>query len=98
MNYYSRPKEKINLTHKHQFTALGGFGVGYLELITLIMCPLYCNPEDIGLASGFLGSAKQVAGTIASKSPHCIYIIATLTFISRHLRCYSRQSHRYHPA
>ncbi|EED20904.1 siderophore iron transporter, putative [Talaromyces stipitatus ATCC 10500] len=48
------------------FTALGGFFVGYLELITLIMCPLYCKPEDIGLASGFLGSAKQVAGTIAA--------------------------------
>lgn len=50
-----------------QFTAIGGFFVGYLELITLIMCPLYCKPEDIGLASGFLGSAKQVAGTIAGK-------------------------------
>ncbi|PCG92126.1 Major facilitator superfamily domain, general substrate transporter [Penicillium occitanis (nom. inval.)] len=48
------------------FTAIGGFFVGYLELITLIMCPLYCKPEDIGLASGFLGSAKQVAGTIAA--------------------------------
>ncbi|KAJ5543894.1 hypothetical protein N7494_005173 [Penicillium frequentans] len=48
------------------FTAIGGFAVGYLELITLIMCPLYCEPEDIGLASGFLGSAKQVAGTIAT--------------------------------
>lgn len=31
------------------------------------MCPLYCKPEDIGLASGFLGSAKQVAGTIAGQ-------------------------------
>ncbi|KAJ5668718.1 hypothetical protein N7462_009788 [Penicillium macrosclerotiorum] len=48
------------------FTVVGGFAVGYLELITLIMCPLYCEPEDIGLASGFLGSAKQVAGTIAT--------------------------------
>ncbi|GKZ37917.1 hypothetical protein AbraIFM66950_009749 [Aspergillus brasiliensis] len=48
------------------FTALGGFFVGYLELITIIMCPLYCSPRDIGLASGFLGSAKQVAGTIAT--------------------------------
>ncbi|PYH87454.1 siderophore iron transporter [Aspergillus ellipticus CBS 707.79] len=48
------------------FTALGGFWVGYLELITIIMCPLYCEPKDIGLASGFLGSAKQVAGTIAT--------------------------------
>ncbi|KAJ5908730.1 hypothetical protein N7495_001412 [Penicillium taxi] len=48
------------------FTGLGGLATGYLELITLIMCPLYCKPEDIGLASGFLGSAKQVAGTIAA--------------------------------
>ncbi|RAK94022.1 siderophore iron transporter [Aspergillus costaricaensis CBS 115574] len=48
------------------FTAIGGFWVGYLELITIIMCPLYCSPQDIGLASGFLGSAKQVAGTIAT--------------------------------
>ncbi|PYI08054.1 siderophore iron transporter [Aspergillus sclerotiicarbonarius CBS 121057] len=48
------------------FTAIGGFWVGYLELITIIMCPLYCKPEDIGLASGFLGSAKQVAGTIST--------------------------------
>lgn len=55
------------LTLDMQFTAIGGFAVGYLELITLIMCPLYCKPEDIGLASGFLGSAKQVIGTIASK-------------------------------
>ncbi|KAI9924116.1 hypothetical protein MW887_007356 [Aspergillus wentii] len=30
------------------------------------MCSLYCKPEDIGLASGFLGSAKQIAGTIAT--------------------------------
>ncbi|OJJ43515.1 hypothetical protein ASPZODRAFT_154411 [Penicilliopsis zonata CBS 506.65] len=48
------------------FTALGGFFVGYLEILTIIMCPLYCAPEDIGLASGFLGSAKQIAGTIAT--------------------------------
>jgi len=50
-----------------KFTAVGGFAVGYLESITIIMCPLYCKPEDIGLASGFLGSAKQICGTIASK-------------------------------
>jgi hypothetical protein len=45
------------LTLDIKFMAIGGFAVGYLELITLIMCPLYCKPEDIGLASGFLGSA-----------------------------------------
>lgn len=55
------------LTLDIQFTAIGGFAVGYLELITLNMCPLYCKPEDIGLASGFLGSAKQAMGTIASR-------------------------------
>ncbi|KAK5806086.1 hypothetical protein VI817_000344 [Penicillium citrinum] len=48
------------------FTSVGGFAVGYLESITIIMCPLYCKPEDIGLASGFLGSAKQICGTIAT--------------------------------
>lgn len=64
-----------NLIFHLQFTAIGGFGVGYLELITLIMCPLYCKPEDIGLASGFLGSAKQVAGTIASEALSFSYIL-----------------------
>ncbi|KAE8353465.1 siderophore iron transporter [Aspergillus coremiiformis] len=48
------------------FTAIGAFAVGYLELITIIMCPLFCKSEDIGLASGFLGSAKSVGGTIAT--------------------------------
>ena len=53
------------------FTAITGFGVGYLEFITIIMCPLLCKPDDIGLASGFLGSSKQVVGTIACK---CLYV------------------------
>ncbi|KAJ5937122.1 hypothetical protein N7466_003572 [Penicillium verhagenii] len=63
------------------FTAIGGFAVGYLELITLIMCPLYCKPEDIGLASGFLGSAKQVAGTIAT----AIYVAILDSRIAKNL-------------
>jgi trichothecene efflux pump TRI12 len=52
-----------------QFTFLGGLGVGFQEMITIIMAALVCDPEDIGLASGFLGSMKQVSGTIASKPP-----------------------------
>lgn len=48
------------------FTFLGGLGVGFQEMITIIMAALVCDPEDIGLASGFLGSMKQVSGTIAT--------------------------------
>ncbi|KAF7596014.1 hypothetical protein BBP40_003794 [Aspergillus hancockii] len=59
------------------FTAVGGFAVGYLELVTLNMCPLFCTPDVIGLASGFLGSAKQVGRTIAN--------LRRLTFPSGHL-------------
>ena len=47
------------------FTLLGGICVGFLELITIIMAGLVCEPGDIGLASGFLASLRQVFGTIA---------------------------------
>ncbi|KAF4625847.1 hypothetical protein G7Y89_g12321 [Cudoniella acicularis] len=48
------------------FTILGGISVGFLELITIIMAGLVCEPGDIGLASGFLASLRQVFGTIAT--------------------------------
>ena len=48
------------------FTILGGLSVGFLELITIIMAGLVCEPGDIGLASGFLASLRQVFGTIAA--------------------------------
>jgi hypothetical protein len=48
------------------FTVLGGICVGFLELITIIMAGLVCEPGDIGLASGFLASLRQVFGTIAT--------------------------------
>lgn len=55
-----------------QFTFLGGLGVGFQEMISIIMAALVCDPGDIGLASGFLGSMKQVSGTIASKLPFAL--------------------------
>jgi hypothetical protein len=35
-------------------------------MVSIIMSALVCDPEDIGLASGLLGSLKQVSGTIAT--------------------------------
>ncbi|KZF22336.1 siderophore iron transporter [Xylona heveae TC161] len=48
------------------FTVLGGFGVGYLELVTIVNATLVCKPGEIGFSSCFLGGAKQVAGSIAA--------------------------------
>ncbi|KAL1986822.1 hypothetical protein VTN96DRAFT_5475 [Rasamsonia emersonii] len=48
------------------FTFLGGLGVGCQEMVSIIMSALVCDPQDIGLASGLLGSLKQVSGTIAT--------------------------------
>lgn len=47
-------------------TILAGLCVGALELITLIIAGLVCNPGDIGLASGLLGSFRQASGSIAA--------------------------------
>jgi MFS family permease len=48
------------------FTVMGGFFVGVLEFVTIIAVGLICEPGDIGLASGLLGSIRSVAGTIAT--------------------------------
>jgi hypothetical protein len=47
-------------------TILAGFCVGSLELITIIIAGLVCRPGDIGLASGLLGSVRQVSGSVAT--------------------------------
>ena len=62
--------------------------MGYLESITIVMCPLYCKSEDIGLASGFLGSTKQICGTIASKYSFKIWLEVTVSNnFSLYLHC-----------
>lgn len=63
------------LTENEQCTILGGLSVGYQELICIIMAALICEPKDIGLASGFLGSWKQVSGSIASMSENFLILI-----------------------
>ena len=46
-------------------TILGPFFVGFIELVSLALAPLYCKPSDIGLASGLLASIRSAGGSIA---------------------------------
>lgn len=47
------------------FTIIGPFFVGFIELASLALAPLFCKPEDIGLASGLLASIRSAGGSIA---------------------------------
>ncbi|KAK2043428.1 fungal trichothecene efflux pump [Colletotrichum somersetense] len=47
------------------FTILGPFFVGFIELTSLALAPLFCKPSDIGLASGLLASIRSAGGSIA---------------------------------
>lgn len=47
------------------FGVLGCFGVGYIESIALPGVTLVWGPQDIGLASGILGSIRALGGAIA---------------------------------
>ena len=46
-------------------TILGPFFVGFIELTSLALAPLFCRAEDIGLASGLLASIRSAGGSIA---------------------------------
>ncbi|TGJ82061.1 hypothetical protein E0Z10_g6707 [Xylaria hypoxylon] len=46
-------------------TLIGPFFVGIIELTALSVAPLFCKPEDIGLASGLLASIRSAGGSIA---------------------------------
>ncbi|CAK7217084.1 hypothetical protein SCUCBS95973_003031 [Sporothrix curviconia] len=46
-------------------TILGPFFVGFIELASLALAPLFCNAEDIGLASGLLASVRSAGGSVA---------------------------------
>jgi hypothetical protein len=39
--------------------------VGFIELASLALAPLFCKAEDIGLASGLLASIRSAGGSIA---------------------------------
>lgn len=47
------------------FTILGPFFVGFIELASLALAPLFCKAADIGLASGLLASIRSAGGSIA---------------------------------
>ncbi|KAF5004796.1 hypothetical protein FDECE_8735 [Fusarium decemcellulare] len=46
-------------------TILGPFFVGFIELASLALAPLFCSAQDIGLASGLLASIRSAGGSIA---------------------------------
>jgi hypothetical protein len=46
-------------------TIIGPFFVGFIELASLALAPLFCKPADIGLASGLLASIRSAGGSIA---------------------------------
>ncbi|KAI1816844.1 fungal trichothecene efflux pump [Poronia punctata] len=46
-------------------TLVGPFFVGVIELTALAIAPLFCKPEDIGLASGLLASIRSAGGSVA---------------------------------
>jgi hypothetical protein len=47
------------------FTIIGPFFVGFIELVSLAVVPLFYKPADIGLASGLLASIRSAGGSIA---------------------------------
>lgn len=59
-----------SLTPEHKntgiaLTILGPFFVGFIELASLALAPLFCKASDIGLASGLLASIRSAGGSIA---------------------------------
>lgn len=58
-------------------TMLGPFCVGVVEISALSLAPLFCKPEDLGLASGLLGTIRTGGASIASRFP----------YTTPHIRC-----------
>lgn len=56
-----------NLNLGIALTILGPFMVGVIELSALSLAPLFCKPEDLGLASGLLGTIRSGGASIAGK-------------------------------
>lgn len=47
------------------FCCLGAFAVGIVEVIGIIAVPFTVPPQDLGLASGLLGSMRSTLGSVA---------------------------------
>ncbi|KAJ4301116.1 hypothetical protein N0V90_003206 [Kalmusia sp. IMI 367209] len=46
--------------------ALGAFAVGIVEVVGIVAVPFTVPPEDLGLASGLLGSVRSTLGSVAT--------------------------------
>jgi len=46
--------------------AFGAFAVGIVEVVAIIAVPFTVPPEDLGLASGLLGSMRSTLGSVAT--------------------------------
>jgi hypothetical protein len=46
------------------FTIFGSLGVGIAEVIAIIAVPFTVSPDDLGLASGVLGSCRSILGSV----------------------------------
>jgi Fungal trichothecene efflux pump (TRI12) len=44
---------------------VGSFCVGFIELTSLAVAPLFCAPEDIGLAVGLISAIRSLGGSIS---------------------------------
>ncbi|ERS98989.1 hypothetical protein HMPREF1624_04184 [Sporothrix schenckii ATCC 58251] len=58
-------------THKGEnyaiaFTTMAAFFAGWMDIIAAVANGLVTEPGDLGLANGFLGSMKQLIGTVAT--------------------------------
>lgn len=47
------------------FTIIGPFFVGFIELASLSLAPLFCKASDIGLASGLLSSIRSAGSSVS---------------------------------
>jgi hypothetical protein len=47
------------------FTVVGPVALGIVELVALTIAPFFCNPADIGLATGLLLSVRSIGGSVS---------------------------------
>lgn len=59
-----------NLNLGIALTILGPFFVGIIELAALSLAPLFCKPEDLGVAAGLLGTIRSAGASIAGSDTH----------------------------
>lgn len=66
--------------------ALSAFFLGFVELLAIVLVPLTCAPDDIGLACGFQISCRNVLGTIATAIYLTVLANRNLVNIPREVR------------